>query len=403
MTNISVTPVLISLLEWLVISIPVLVAVAYLTLAERKVLGLQQLRKGPSIVGFYGITQPLADGVKLFSNEFLIPSHASVALYVVSPIIAFMCGLSVWYLMPWSYNASTSNYHFGLLIILAISSLGIYGLLMSGWGSKSKYAFLGAVRAVAQMISYEVSMGLLIMNVVIVTQSYNLHSIASVQSLTGWLAFGLWPVALMMFVSCLAETNRAPFDLTEGESELVSGYNVEYASMPFALFFLAEYSHIIFMSFLMVVLFAGSSEILGFRLWTLCLKGTIVTYVFIWVRNTFPRLRYDQVMHLLWKSYLPLAVAFLLVNTLLLTFPYNEVPGLVHELLRLNDQFVRNVWWFIKQVFEIIRAIAGVNEHGKVWYACLSCFIVAHLYFTYFTEPESEEGSEANKSESQTK
>lgn len=317
---------------FIMLIIPILIAVAYLTLLERKTLGYSQLRKGPNVVGFYGVLQPLADGVKLFSKEIVIPSHANIFLYCASPILALLMGLAPWVIFPWG------NYHTGvvydnpisLLILLGILSLGIFSVILSGWSSSSKYAFLGSIRAVAQMISYEVSLSLVLMGIIITTGSLSLSYIHNIQNIIGSLLLPLWPLGIIYLVSMLAETNRAPFDLSEGESELVSGYNVEYSSMPFALFFLAEYSHIIFSSFMFAVLFMGGNNFMilkGVFVFNqvipaiiLCLKGILISFCFLWVRTSFPRIRYDQLMGLLWKNYLPFTFSLLwLINGLLIT------------------------------------------------------------------------------------
>lgn len=313
------------LIKFVLIIVPVLISVAYLTLAERKIIGYSQTRKGPNVVGIYGILQPLADGVKLFSKEMVIPNHVSIFLYFFSPILALTLGLVVWGLMPLNFNSVMSDVNLGILIIFALSSVGVYAILMSGWSSNSKYAFIGSLRAAAQMISYEVSIGLIIISVILCAGSMNLMNIIFIQEQTIWFIFPLLPAALMFFISCLAETNRAPFDLTEGESELVSGYNVEYSSMTFALFFLAEYAHIIFMSFLFALIFLGgwsfflSSPIIFF------LKSTFIVFLFVWVRTSFPRLRYDQLMSLLWKTYLPLSLALVILVNCILWF-INGLP-----------------------------------------------------------------------------
>ena len=317
--------IIFELIKFIIIIIPVLISVAYLTLAERKIIGYSQTRKGPNVVGVYGLLQPLADGVKLFSKEMIIPNHVSIFLYFFSPILALTLGLVVWGLFPLSSYSVMSDINLGILVIFALSSIGVYAILMSGWSSNSKYAFMGSLRAAAQMISYEVSIGLIIISVILCGGTMNLLNIIQVQEQLTWFILPLLPAAFMFFISCLAETNRAPFDLTEGESELVSGYNVEYSSMTFALFFLAEYSHIIFMSFLFALIFLGgwlfflSSPIILF------IKGTLIVFLFVWVRTSFPRLRYDQLMSLLWKTYLPLSIGLiLLVNTLLWCF--NGLP-----------------------------------------------------------------------------
>lgn len=310
--------ILFELIKFIIVAVPALISVAYLTLAERKIIGYSQTRKGPNIVGIYGLLQPLADGVKLFSKEMVIPNHVSIFLYFFSPILALTLGLVVWGLMPLNHLSVMSDINLGILIVFALSSVGVYAILMSGWSSNSKYAFIGSLRAAAQMISYEVSIGLILISVILCSGTMNLINIIHSQEQLIWFIFPLLPAAFMFFISCLAETNRAPFDLTEGESELVSGYNVEYSSMTFALFFLAEYSHIIFMSFLFTIIFLGgwsffiSYPILFF------IKSTFIVFLFVWVRTSFPRLRYDQLMALLWKTYLPLSLSLIiLVNCIL--------------------------------------------------------------------------------------
>ena len=321
----SLVFIIIQIIKFLIVAVPVLISVAYLTLAERKIIGYSQTRKGPNVVGIYGLLQPLADGIKLFSKEMVIPNHVSIFLYFFSPILALTLGLAVWGLMPLNSSSVVSDINLGILIIFALSSVGVYAILMSGWSSNSKYAFMGSLRAAAQMISYEVSIGLIIISVILCSGSMSLINIIYSQEQTIWYFMPLLPAAFMFFISCLAETNRAPFDLTEGESELVSGYNVEYSSMTFALFFLAEYAHIIFMSFLFTLIFLGgwsfiiSSPILFF------IKGSFIVFLFVWVRTSFPRLRYDQLMSLLWKSYLPLSLGLIvLVNSILWAF--NGLP-----------------------------------------------------------------------------
>lgn len=321
---------LIELIKILIIIVPVLISVAYLTLAERKILGYMQTRKGPNVVGIYGLLQPLADGVKLFTKEAIIPNHVSLLIYYIAPILALTLAFLAWGLLPLGKESVLSDLSIGILFIFAVSSVGVYAILMSGWGSNSKYAFMGALRAAAQMISYEVSIGLIIITAVLCSGSLNLTKIVDIQIESIWFLLPLLPAGLMFFISALAETNRAPFDLTEGESELVSGYNVEYPAMSFALFFLAEYAHIIFMSFLFAIIFLGgwSSPLnyLPSSLW-LGFKAAIVIFVFLWVRASFPRIRYDQLMHLLWKTYLPLSLGIVCFTAIIL-ISINGLPSI---------------------------------------------------------------------------
>nr|YP_009687568.1 NADH dehydrogenase subunit 1 [Chaetodontoplus poliourus]QDX14959.1 NADH dehydrogenase subunit 1 [Chaetodontoplus poliourus] len=292
--------------------IPVLLAVAFLTLLERKVLGYMQLRKGPNIVGPYGLLQPIADGIKLFIKEPIRPSTSSPILFLASPIMALTLALALWAPMPLPHPVIDLN--LGILFILALSSLAVYSILGSGWASNSKYALIGALRAVAQTISYEVSLGLILLNTIIFTGGFTLQTFSTAQE-SIWLIFPTWPLAAMWYISSLAETNRAPFDLTEGESELVSGFNVEYAAGPFALFFLAEYSNILLMNTLSAILFLGATYVPLLPLLTttnLMIKATLLSLVFLWVRASYPRFRYDQLMHLIWKSFLPLTLALVI-------------------------------------------------------------------------------------------
>lgn len=318
--------IIFEIIKFLIIIVPVLISVAYLTLAERKILSYTQTRKGPNVVGIYGLLQPLADGVKLFSKEMVIPNHVNIFLYFFAPILALGLSLIVWSLIPLGFSTVVVDVNLSLLLIFAFSSIGVYAILMSGWASNSKYAFIGALRAAAQMISYEVCIGLIIINVILCVGAFNLNSTIVTQNQSIWFLIPLLPASLMFFISCLAETNRAPFDLTEGESELVSGYNVEYSSMSFALFFLAEYSHIIFMSFLFTVIFLGGSKFLFFIITPMFfIKATFIVFSFIWVRTSFPRLRYDQLMHLLWKTYLPLSLGLVILTNSILWF-FNGLP-----------------------------------------------------------------------------
>nr|AFK33284.1 NADH dehydrogenase subunit 1 [Silurus asotus] len=292
--------------------VPVLLAVAFLTLIERKVLGYMQLRKGPNVVGPYGLLQPIADGVKLFIKEPVRPSTSSPFLFLITPMLALTLAMMLWTPMPIPHPVTDLN--LGTLFILALSSLAVYSILGSGWASNSKYALIGALRAVAQTISYEVSLGLILLSIIIFTGGFTLQMFSTTQE-TIWLLLPAWPLAAMWYISTLAETNRAPFDLTEGESELVSGFNVEYAGGPFALFFLAEYANILLMNTLSAILFLGAThiptmpELASVNIMT---KAALLSMLFLWVRASYPRFRYDQLMHLVWKNFLPMTLALIL-------------------------------------------------------------------------------------------
>nr|YP_007625887.1 NADH dehydrogenase subunit 1 [Cephalophus dorsalis]AEP21065.1 NADH dehydrogenase subunit 1 [Cephalophus dorsalis] len=293
----------------LTLIIPILLAVAFLTLVERKVLGYMQFRKGPNVVGPYGLLQPIADAIKLFIKEPLRPATSSISMFILAPILALSLALTMWIPLPMPYPLINMN--LGVLFMLAMSSLAVYSILWSGWASNSKYALIGALRAVAQTISYEVTLAIILLSVLLMNGSFTLSTLITTQEQV-WLIFPAWPLAMMWFISTLAETNRAPFDLTEGESELVSGFNVEYAAGPFALFFMAEYANIIMMNIFTTTLFLGAfhSPYMP-ELYTInfTIKSLLLTITFLWIRASYPRFRYDQLMHLLWKSFLPLTLA----------------------------------------------------------------------------------------------
>lgn len=308
---------LVTLIKILIIIVPLLLSVAYFTLAERKIMGAMQRRRGPNVVGVYGLLQPLADGLKLLIKETIIPSSANKVLFLIAPMITFVLSLMGWGVIPFNETAILSDINLGVLYLFAISSLSVYGIIISGWSSNSKYAFLGALRSAAQMVSYEVSIGFIMISIVLCVGSFNLSEIVYAQK-NIWFIVPFFPIFLMFFVSALAETNRHPFDLPEAEAELVSGYNVEYSAMGFALFFLGEYANMLLMSALMSILFLGGwnapIELLNFipgSLW-LGLKISIFVIGFIWMRAALPRYRYDQLMHLGWKVFLPFSLGYLL-------------------------------------------------------------------------------------------
>nr|YP_007506999.1 NADH dehydrogenase subunit 1 [Leiothrix lutea]AFC65143.1 NADH dehydrogenase subunit 1 [Leiothrix lutea] len=308
-------PLLINLVMALSYALPILIAVAFLTLVGRKILSYMQGRKGPNIVGPFGLLQPLADGVKLFIKEPIRPSTSSPILFITTPMLALLPAISIWTPLPLPFPLADLN--LGLLFLLAMSSLAVYSILWSGWASNSKYALIGALRAVAQAISYEVTLAIILLSIVLLTGNYTLSTLATAQEPL-YLIFSCWPLAMMWYVSTLAETNRAPFDLTEGESELVSGFNVEYAAGPFALFFLAEYANIMLMNTLTAILFFNPSLFnLPQELFPLVLatKVLLLSAGFLWIRASYPRFRYDQLMHLLWKNFLPLTLALCLWHT----------------------------------------------------------------------------------------
>nr|AIG22980.1 NADH dehydrogenase subunit 1 [Cercartetus concinnus] len=292
--------------------IPILLAVAFLTLVERKVLGYMQFRKGPNIVGPYGLLQPIADAVKLFTKEPLRPLASSISMFIIAPVLALTLALTIWTPLPMPHSLIELN--LGLLFILSLSGLSVYSILWSGWASNSKYALIGALRAVAQTISYEVTLAIILLSIMLINGSFTLKTLSITQEKM-WLIITTWPLAMMWYISTLAETNRAPFDLTEGESELVSGFNVEYAAGPFAMFFLAEYANIMVMNAMTTILFFGSlvsSNYTHLNTLSFMTKTMFLTFLFLWVRASYPRFRYDQLMYLLWKNFLPMTLALCL-------------------------------------------------------------------------------------------
>jgi NADH-quinone oxidoreductase subunit H len=316
---------LFTIVKILIIIIFILISVAYFTLAERKILGAIHRRRGPNVIGVFGLLQPLADGLKLFLKETILPANADQLIFIIAPILTFIISLMGWAVIPFSRYSTISELNLGLLYILAISSIGVYGIIMSGWSSNSKYSFLGSLRSAAQMVSYEVSIGFIIISIILCVGSFNLQNIIEAQK-NIWFIVPFFPLFLMFCVSGLAETNRHPFDLPEAEAELVSGYNVEYSAMGFALFSLGEYGNMLVMSSTIIILFLGGwlapfqlifiPDVLWFAL-----KICLFVIFFIWIRAALPRYRYDQLMSLGWKAFLPLSISYLiLVFCLLISF-----------------------------------------------------------------------------------
>ena len=316
----------------LAITVPLLLSVAYLTYAERKVIGAMQLRKGPNVVGPFGLLQPIADAVKLLFKETILPAGANRIVFIAAPMLTFILALIGWAVIPFGPGLVLSDINVGILYLFAISSLGVYGVIMAGWASNSKYPFLGALRSAAQMVSYEISMGFVIITVLLCVGSLRLSDVVMAQQ-------GLWffiphfPMFVVFFISILAETNRSPFDLPEVESELVAGFFVEYSSFPFALFFLGEYANMILMSGMTVILFLGGWlpiwDVAPFNwipapIW-FAGKVAVVLFFFLWVRATFPRFRYDQLMRLGWKVFLPLSL-FWVIATAGVLVAFDWVP-----------------------------------------------------------------------------
>lgn len=318
----AVTPVLVKTVVYvLVITLPLLLAVALSVYMDRKVWAAMQMRRGPNVVGPFGILQSFADGIKLFLKETIIPANANKVIFIIAPMITFVLALISWAVIPWGEGLVLANLNVGILYVFAISSLGVYGIIMSGWASNSRYAFLGSMRSAAQMVSYEVSIGFVLVTVLVWAGSLNLSDIVNAQAggLASWFVISHFPMFIIFFISALAETNRPPFDLPEAEAELVAGYQVEYSSMAFALFFLGEYANILLMSAMMAVLFFGGwaapFEALSFipgPLWMI-IKIVMLFFVVAWVKASVPRYRYDQLMRLGWKVFLPLSLVAVVV------------------------------------------------------------------------------------------
>ena len=323
-------PTLLLIIEIVVVVVGLLIAVAYLTYAERKVLAAAQLRMGPNVVGWFGLLQPIADGVKLLLKETVIPSGANRVVFVLAPILTFSLALVAWAVIPFDAGVVIADINVGVLYLYAISSLGVYGIIMAGWSSNSKYAFLGALRSAAQMVSYEVSIGFIIVCVLLCAGSLDLQAIVEAQRHI-WYCIPLFPMFIVFFISGLAECNRSPFDLVEGESELVAGFFVEYSAMTFALFYLGEYANMILMSAMTTILFLGGwlapfniqpfTGVLA-HFWSAAwffAKIAFCLFGFLWVRATLPRFRYDQLMRLGWKVFLPFSLLWLVLTAGALT------------------------------------------------------------------------------------
>jgi NADH-quinone oxidoreductase subunit H len=323
----------------MVIVLPVMGGVAYLTLAERKVLGFMQIRPGPNRVGYWGLLQPVADGLKLLTKEFIIPNGSNKFLFVAAPVLALTPALAAWAVVPFFDGGAVSNANAGLLYLLAMTSLGVYGIIIAGWASNSKYAFLGALRSAAQIVSYELAMGFALVCVLLAAQSMNLGDIVRGQShgtgMLGWYWIPLLPMFVVYFIAGVAETNRAPFDLAEGESEIVAGFHVEYSGMGFAIFFLAEYANMILIAAMTSVMFLGGwlnpfhgwpvlgelTDAIPGLIWMLG-KMSVMLFIFLWFRATFPRYRYDQLMRLGWKVFIPLTLIWVVVVATWMQTPY---------------------------------------------------------------------------------
>ncbi|MFL9710329.1 NADH-quinone oxidoreductase subunit NuoH [Methylobacillus sp. Pita1] len=311
-------PVVWNLLKIIAIVLPLMGAVAYLTLAERKVIGFMQVRLGPNRVGYRGLLQPLADGIKLLMKEIIIPSAANRTLFLLGPVLAIAPALAAWAVVPFDFTLVLADIDAGLLYILAMTSVGVYGVIIAGWASNSKYAFLGSLRSAAQIVSYEIAMGFALVGVLMSANSLNLGKIVLAQSggFWEWYWLPLFPLFVVYFISAVAETNRAPFDVAEGESEIVAGFHVEYSGMAFAVFFLAEYANMILVAMLAALMFLGGwlspVPFLPDSILWLLFKVAALLFFFLWFRATFPRYRYDQIMRLGWKVFIPVTLVWIL-------------------------------------------------------------------------------------------
>ncbi len=323
-----------TLVKIMAIVAPLMIGVAYLTLAERKVIGYMQVRIGPNRVGYYGLLQPIADGLKLMFKEVIIPTGSNHFLFIIAPVLALMPALAAWAVVPFDDGMVLADVNAGVLYILAMTSLGVYGVIIAGWASNSKYAFIGALRSAAQIVSYEIPMGFALVTVLMVSQSMNLGDIVRGQQsdagLLGWYFIPLFPMFIVFLIAGLAETNRAPFDVAEGESEIVAGFHVEYSGMAFALFFLAEYANMILIAVLTSIMFLGGwlppFNIAPFTwlpgIFWLLAKMSFVLFLFLWFRATFPRYRYDQLMRLGWKVFIPITLIWVVVIGAWMQTPY---------------------------------------------------------------------------------
>lgn len=329
----NILTILILILKILAIIIPLLIAVAFFTVAERKIMGIIQRRRGPNVIGYLGLLQALADGLKLFVKETTLPSNSNIIIFLIAPIICFLLSLIGWAVIPFSNQVVVADINLGILYLFAVSALNVYSILLAGWSSNSKYAYLGALRSTAQMISYEISLGFIILNIIICSGSFNLSKIVETQQGV-WFIIPLFPMFIVFYIAMLAETNRHPFDLPEAEAELVSGYNVEYSAMTFALFFLGEYANMLLMSSIAAILFLGGwlpiinifpLNFLPGGFW-FSLKILIGAVFFIVTRATLPRYRYDQLMQIGWKCFLPLSLGYLILSTGIL-ISFNWLPN----------------------------------------------------------------------------